>query len=51
MIWAVVPVKELEGAKQRLRPALTPTQRLALAQLMLTECHVASPRGNSLKVV
>ena len=47
MIWAVVPVKELEGAKQRLSPALTPTQRLALAQLMLTEVleALATARG------
>ncbi len=37
MIWAVVPVKELDGAKQRLIPALAPAQRLELAQLMLGE--------------
>jgi 2-phospho-L-lactate guanylyltransferase len=37
MIWAVVPVKELAEAKQRLIPALAPPQRLELAQLMLTE--------------
>ena len=30
-IWAVIPVKELEGAKQRLSPLLSPEQRQALA--------------------
>jgi len=36
-IWAVVPVKELEGAKQRLVPLLTPAQRSALAEVMVKE--------------
>ncbi len=47
MIWGVVPVKELDGAKQRLIPTLAPPQRLELAQLMLTEVleALAATRG------
>ncbi len=47
MIWAIVPVKELEGAKQRLIPALAQPQRLELARLMLTEVleALAAARG------
>jgi 2-phospho-L-lactate guanylyltransferase len=46
-IWAVLPVKELDGAKQRLAPALTPAQRRELAQTMLTEVldALAATRG------
>lgn len=36
-IWAVVPIKELEGAKQRLAPLLTPAQRRALIEVMMAE--------------
>ena len=36
-IWAVVPVKELDGAKQRLADVLTPAQRSALAEVMVGE--------------
>jgi 2-phospho-L-lactate guanylyltransferase len=36
-IWAVVPVKETEGAKQRLAPLLTPAQRSELAAVMLED--------------
>jgi 2-phospho-L-lactate guanylyltransferase len=36
-IWAVVPVKELDGAKQRLASLLTPEQRAALAEIMARE--------------
>jgi len=36
-IWAVVPIKELDGAKQRLAPLLTPQQRRALIEVMMTE--------------
>ena len=36
-IWAVVPVKELDGAKQRLSDVLTPAQRSALAEIMVGE--------------
>jgi 2-phospho-L-lactate/phosphoenolpyruvate guanylyltransferase len=36
-IWAVVPVKELEGAKQRLSPALSPDERRELAATMLED--------------
>jgi 2-phospho-L-lactate/phosphoenolpyruvate guanylyltransferase len=36
-IWAVVPVKEFEGAKQRLSSCLSPEQRHALATVMLED--------------
>jgi 2-phospho-L-lactate guanylyltransferase len=36
-IWAVVPVKEFEGAKQRLSPYLSPGERRALAMIMLED--------------
>jgi 2-phospho-L-lactate guanylyltransferase len=46
-IWAVVPVKELDGAKQRLAGLLTPAQRSALAEVMVTEVlqTIAAARG------
>jgi 2-phospho-L-lactate guanylyltransferase len=36
-IWAVVPVKEFEGAKQRLSSALSPEERRLLAGTMLED--------------
>jgi 2-phospho-L-lactate/phosphoenolpyruvate guanylyltransferase len=36
-IWAVVPVKEFEGAKQRLSSALSPEERRLLATTMLED--------------
>jgi 2-phospho-L-lactate guanylyltransferase len=36
-LWAVVPVKELEGAKQRLSSALSPDERRLLATTMLED--------------
>jgi 2-phospho-L-lactate guanylyltransferase len=36
-IWAVVPVKEFEGAKQRLSSALSPEERRTLAMTMLED--------------
>ena len=36
-VWAVVPVKELEGAKQRLSSCLSPEERRALAAVMLED--------------
>ena len=36
-IWAVVPVKELAGAKQRLSSCLSPEERRALATIMLED--------------
>jgi len=36
-VWAVVPVKELEGAKQRLSSCLSPEERRALAAIMLED--------------
>ena len=46
-IWAVLPVKELEGAKQRLSPLLSPAERHALARVMIAEVMdtVAAARG------
>ena len=36
-IWAVVPIKELDGAKQRLSPHLSPDERRTLAAIMLED--------------
>lgn len=36
-VWAVVPVKELAGAKQRLSPCLSPEERRALVTVMLED--------------
>lgn len=36
-VWAVVPVKEFAGAKQRLSSALSPEERRALARVMLED--------------
>jgi 2-phospho-L-lactate guanylyltransferase len=36
-VWAVVPVKEFDGAKQRLSSALSPEERRALAAVMLED--------------
>ena len=36
-VWAVVPVKELAGAKQRLSSCLSPEERQALATIMLED--------------
>ena len=36
-IWAIVPIKELDGAKQRLAPLLSPAQRRALIKVMMGE--------------
>jgi 2-phospho-L-lactate/phosphoenolpyruvate guanylyltransferase len=46
-IWAVLPVKEMEGAKQRLSPLLAPHQRLALMRVMVGEVldALAATRG------
>jgi 2-phospho-L-lactate/phosphoenolpyruvate guanylyltransferase len=40
-IWAVLPVKEFAGAKQRLSPLLTPSQRETLAAAMLEDVLTA----------
>ncbi|MBN9511250.1 MAG: 2-phospho-L-lactate guanylyltransferase [Alphaproteobacteria bacterium] len=39
--WAVLPVKEFAGAKQRLAPLLTPAQRRALAAAMVEDVLAA----------
>jgi 2-phospho-L-lactate guanylyltransferase len=36
-VWAVVPVKEFEGAKQRLSSCLSPEERCTLATIMLED--------------
>jgi 2-phospho-L-lactate/phosphoenolpyruvate guanylyltransferase len=36
-VWAVVPVKEFEGAKQRLSSCLSPDERRTLATIMLED--------------
>jgi 2-phospho-L-lactate guanylyltransferase len=40
-IWAVIPVKQLEGAKQRLSAFLSPEERHALAVTMMEEVLAA----------
>jgi 2-phospho-L-lactate guanylyltransferase len=35
--WAILPVKEMAGAKQRLAPLLSPEERIALMQVMLRD--------------
>ena len=46
-IWAVIPVKELDGAKQRLAGLRSPAQRRALIEVMVREVldAVAGTRG------
>ena len=36
-VWAVLPVKELAGAKERLSPLLSPEERQALARVTVGE--------------
>lgn len=46
-VWAIIPVKETEGAKQRLAPLLSPAlrQQLALAMLEDVLAAIAGMRG------
>lgn len=37
MIWAILPVKEMQGSKQRLSPLLAPEERVALMRVMVAE--------------
>jgi len=39
--WAILPVKEMVGAKQRLAPFLSPEERIALMQVMLRDVLAA----------
>ena len=39
--WAILPVKEMVEAKQRLAPLLSPEERLALMQMMLRDVLTA----------
>ena len=47
-IWAVVPIKELDGAKQRLSPLLSPAERRALIEVMMGEVLEAVAGARSL---
>jgi 2-phospho-L-lactate guanylyltransferase len=47
-IWAVVPAKEFEGAKQRLSPYLSPDERRLLATIMLEDVLDAVSRVRQL---
>ncbi|CAN5918614.1 hypothetical protein BH11PSE3_BH11PSE3_24270 [soil metagenome] len=47
-IWAIVPIKELDGAKQRLAPLLSPAQRRALIEVMMGEVLEAVAGARSL---
>lgn len=47
-IWAVIPVKELEGAKHRLSPLLSPEERQALARVMIAEVLEAAATARGL---
>ena len=47
-IWAVVPVKETAGAKQRLAAVLSPAQRAALALAMLDDVLAALANAKGL---
>ena len=40
-IWAVLPVKEMVGAKERLSPLLSPEERVALMRVMVGEVLAA----------
>ena len=39
--WAILPVKEMAGAKQRLAPLLSPAERVGLMQVMLRDLLAA----------
>jgi 2-phospho-L-lactate guanylyltransferase len=47
-IWAIVPVKELDGAKQRLAGLLSPAERRALIEVMVGEVLGAVAGARSL---
>lgn len=47
-IWGIVPIKELDGAKQRLAPLLSPAQRRALIEVMMGEVLEAVVGARSL---
>jgi 2-phospho-L-lactate guanylyltransferase len=40
-IWAILPVKEMQGSKQRLSPLLAPEERIALMRVMVGEVLAA----------
>jgi 2-phospho-L-lactate guanylyltransferase len=47
-IWAVVPIKELQDAKQRLAPLLSPDQRRTLIEVMMGEVLDAAAGAKNL---
>ena len=47
-VWAIVPVKEIEGAKQRLAASLSPDERRGLATVMLEDVFDALSRVETL---
>src|SRR5581483_9746905 len=47
-IWAVIPVKEFDGAKHRLSSLLVPSERRLLAETMLTDMLEAVTRSRLL---
>ena len=46
--WAILPVKEMAGAKQRLAPLLSPEERIGLMQVMLRDVLAALSAAPSL---
>lgn len=50
-MWAVVPVKNFDGAKQRLAPTLTPAERAGLYRAMLEDVLAALAAARGLKGV
>ena len=46
--WAILPVKEMAGAKQRLAPLLSPEERIALMQVMLRDVLAALSAAHGL---
>lgn len=40
-LWAILPVKEMQGSKQRLSPLLSPEERVALMRVMVGEVLAA----------
>jgi 2-phospho-L-lactate guanylyltransferase len=49
--WAILPVKELAGVKQRLAPLLSPEERMALMQVMLRDILTALSAAQGLAAI
>jgi 2-phospho-L-lactate guanylyltransferase len=50
-IWAILPVKEMQGSKQRLSPLLSPDERITLMRVMVGEVLAALCAARGLKGV